>query len=1221
MEPGADLGPYRIDRELGSGGMGTVYAATGSDGTVALKVVHPHLLEAEGVLERFRREAEIGLSVRHPNVVRTHDYREIGGAHVLVMEYVEGQTLSGLRAELERVPEELCRHVAREVCKGLAAIQDAGVVHRDLKPDNVLITPDHVVKVMDLGVAKLVDAQLRLSQTGAFIGSVEYAAPEQFTGGETDHRTDLHALGVVLYELATGLHPYRGGSFHEVLRRVCEEAPRPLGQIDPQVSAFFEEVVHTLLVKDPRGRFASAAQLLDVLDRGEESTWWRDRSRAIQAETRRPVRRIRIPRETAVYGREDECRTLRELYGRASTGDGRVVLVEGEAGIGKSRLVDEFIARLQSDGESVNFLFGSFAPEGAGFSTGAFSTAYGEHLGEGGSADVLAQSPALVPAFDALLRGEPAPHDAVPLTRESLGTCFVHATRALAAERPTIVLIDDLHFAPPEARALFTLVAIAVPGHRVLLIGTMRPGVPEDWVTNLTRQEQTSRMELARLGPKDLASLLRDSLRSEALARSLGMQIAAKSDGNPFFAFEIIQGLREEQFLTRRADGSWTTTRRIDEIRIPSSVLDLVNARVADLTQEERDALDVAACWGYQFDPLLVGEVLGMARIPLLKLLSQIERKHRLVRSTGKRFVFDHHQVQEALYQGLPELLRESYHAALAEALEARSTSAGRDPTDVDGALCLELCEQFLRGARGDAAKPYLVPALTHLAARHLHARAVSLGGRALSEMGLLVGVERADILLRLDAALDMLGHREQQEEYGREALRLAEEAGDEPLAGRAAACLGMLCMRTTRYTDAERWFSRALEIARANGDRRATASALGSLGYVLRSVGRGVEAREHCEAGLAIRREIADRSGEAAETVNLGILNHSQGRLPEARECYERAREISRETGDVWIEANATGNLGGALMLEGQFDAARQHLERQLEISREIGNRNSEAGATAGLANVYTATGHLVRARELNETLRDICREIGFRHGEAVAMGNLGAVSHLLGQIEEALDHHGRYLALCREFGDREGEAHALHNLGATHREDERHADAEESLGASLVVCEEIGRNSLAAETQLILGSLRAAHDRGGGGHGEPGRAALEAARDLARDAGLSSVEVLARCELARLPDGDTADALARFTEHEERLGARERREARFLLWSVSRDRTHLEDAKRLMDESLSGVPDEYRDPMRIRLRVNREILAAWREEFGDTDAPRDDDGSTPTESPTRAG
>src|SRR6185295_611066 len=127
---------------------------------------------------------------------------------------------------------------------------------------------------------------------------------------------------------------------------------------------------------------------------------------------------------------------------------GQVVLIEGEAGIGKSRIVDELIGRLQRDGEGLNFLFGSYPPNGAATASGAFSSAYREQFGEDGCAGWLPQSPILVPAFDALLRGESAPPGVEPLTKDSLQTCFVHATRHLAASLPTIVLIDDLHFAP-----------------------------------------------------------------------------------------------------------------------------------------------------------------------------------------------------------------------------------------------------------------------------------------------------------------------------------------------------------------------------------------------------------------------------------------------------------------------------------------------------------------------------------------------------------------------------------------------------------------------------------------------------------------------------------------------------------------------------------------------------------------------------------------------------
>ena len=257
---GQTLGEHQIVSELGSGGMGTVYLAEGGTGPVAIKVVHSHLLEVPGVLDRFRREAEVGKQVRNENVVRTLDVDERDGTHYLVMEYVEGQTLRSLLAEMETVPESLCRHIGTEISKGLAGIHAAGIIHRDLKPDNVLITDAHVVKVMDLGLARLRSEAARLSQAGTFAGSVLYAAPEQFTtgGDDLDGRADLYALGLLLYELSTGQHPFADEDIAAVMHSQLNQEPTRPGDLNPQLSPFLEEFVLQLLAKDPDERFSSA---------------------------------------------------------------------------------------------------------------------------------------------------------------------------------------------------------------------------------------------------------------------------------------------------------------------------------------------------------------------------------------------------------------------------------------------------------------------------------------------------------------------------------------------------------------------------------------------------------------------------------------------------------------------------------------------------------------------------------------------------------------------------------------------------------------------------------------------------------------------------------------------------------------------------------------------------------------------------------------------------
>jgi tetratricopeptide (TPR) repeat protein len=779
--------------------------------------------------------------------------------------------------------------------------------------------------------------------------------------------------------------------------------------------------------------------------------------------------------------------------------------------------------------------------------------------------------------------------------------------RGLASERPTVLLVDDLHFASEESHSLFMSLALAAPGHRVLLVGTTRPGIDEKWAAELTRLPQTRQVPVGRLGPKDLALLLKDSFRSDELAQSLALQIGLKSDGNPFFAFEIIRGLREGQFITQKDDGTWVGTSVVADIKIPSSVLDLVNARIADLDDEDKDLLEVASCWGYEFDPVLVAEAAGVAAVPALKRFGRIEKTHRLVRASGRSVVFDHHQVQEALYLGILEQLREHYHAALAAALETRTKAADKDPGTLDGALCVDLCEHFLRGyactaagdadrtgavpdastggelaggefgsatgsgtdsstvsarlaptvplpspsePRGESALRYLAPAQTHLQRSYLNAQMITLTERALAVPGLLAGVPRAKALLQLAGPLEMLGRTGRLEACVREAERLADEAADDDLRRRAAMALGTLFVCISRPNEASDAFRRALELARVRGDRYAEALAEQALGTVDAAQIRRSEGRGHFERALAICREIGNRRGEAAAELGLGNVQPTH---TEAREYRERALAIFRELGDRRGEASALANLGIVFLSEGRVCEAKERFERALETFRWIGDRKHELSVAA----------------------------------------YVGAVLRMQGRLSESRERYERCLALGLEIGDREGEARSLLQLGRLSAERGEREVGEDQLLRSLAITKEVGPRWVQALTCHALGSLRAA-----AGAGERARETLAEALELAREVGDTETELLVHCELALLPDGDAADALAAFAEHGGRLWPEERRRARLLLWKITGNRTHLVEAKRLLDEAAGAADEETRALMLSSVRVNREIVAACRAE-----------------------
>jgi tetratricopeptide (TPR) repeat protein len=1239
---GTICGPYVLVQEVGSGAMGRVYLAhprkevagikTGTP--VALKVVHPFLMEREGFFKRFLREAEIGRFVRHENVVRVLDCDAArrGGetVHFVVMEYVEGQTLRGLLKELSTVPEELCRHVGREVAKGLSAIHAAGAVHRDLKPENVVITKENVVKVMDLGLARLTEEALALSSTGAFVGTVLYAAPEQLTGEpeDLDGRADLYSLGLVLYELATGTHPFPSARVWPAARKAIEGEPRRAGEVNPQLTAFFEEVVHTLLEKDREDRFFSAAKVLEVLTEGEGSKWWEERAKEVRARTRRPLRRVCIPRETAVYGREADLEALREAYGAARSGEGRVVLLEGEAGIGKTRLTDEFVGRLRAEGEDVNFLLGSYAPGGASAASGAFLTAYREQFGAEGLEetlkDFLTVTPGLIPAFAALLRGEPASEGKEPLTKDAIHTVFVHATQALSLERPTIVLIEDLHFAPEEGRALFTAVSLAAPGHRILLLGTMRPGVPEGFTAGLTRYPHVMKRTLSRLSEEDLSRLLAEALRSPQLSRELLPRIFRNSDGNPWFAFEILRSLRGSGSIARRADGTWKVREQIGDLDVPSSVADLIGSWIADISEPERELLDVAGCCGFTFEAELVAEAAGQAVVPALRHLAHLETDHRLVRSAGDRFEFDHHQVQETLYGRLSPPLAKRYHGAIAEALEKRGPPAG--------AVAVEICDHFLRAGRGENALPLLDAVLSRLRKTFQIDRAIDLLQRALALPGLLAGPPRVKTLIELADILDHAGRRDRQRLAVEEAIALSDAIGDPPLRVRSRFCMAQLladagrpldvhalCRETLdlallagdrkleghatanmglsasllgRISEAFAWLERGVGIRRELGDRRGEMQDQHHLGYGHLSVGRYAEAQPEFEQSLAIARELGDRRAEALACQGLGTMFEHLGRYPEARAQQERALAIFREVGYRMGQAGATGNLGNVAFYTGRFAEARRHFADSLAISREIGSPAEVASQTGNLGNAASALGLYAEAREFYAQELTINRDIRNVRGEPNALHHLGCIEYDLGRYGEARAYFEKSLALARSMGSRRGEWFALIYEAYVAMGEGSDAEAERLLDEAFAVEQAVGDCAFAGWRHAALGRLRMQQ-----GRTEEARDALSQALAIARERSEAEVAVRASAALATLPGGDLAEALRLFAEHGERVAVRIRVEARFLHFRATGDRAHLAEAKQLLDFLIEHAPPDCRESMLANVRLHREIAAAAKE------------------------
>ncbi len=273
IRTGSDFGPrYRIEVLIGQGGMGRVYKAYDRElnRTIAIKVVREGMMGETDALERFKQELVLASKISHKHILRIHDLGEVNGLKFITMAYVEGQDLHQILKESPKLPLERVVNFATQLAEALAAAHAEGVVHRDLKPQNILVDKNDQIYVSDFGLAKsFAEGAVGMTQTGAFLGTPRYMSPEQAQGKPTDGRSDLYAYGLILYEMATGDIPFSGKSSLELMYQRISVLPKNPRLINPELPNWLAQIIMRCLEKDTEARYQSAQELLADLKSGE----------------------------------------------------------------------------------------------------------------------------------------------------------------------------------------------------------------------------------------------------------------------------------------------------------------------------------------------------------------------------------------------------------------------------------------------------------------------------------------------------------------------------------------------------------------------------------------------------------------------------------------------------------------------------------------------------------------------------------------------------------------------------------------------------------------------------------------------------------------------------------------------------------------------------------------------------------------------------------------
>src|SRR5436309_662491 len=261
---------YEVKELLGTGGMGVVYRAFDRElqEPVAIKTLRPEALAGDGVaLERFKQEIRLARRIAHRNVVRTYDLGEVNGLYYLTMEYVEGTSLKQLIGTRGRLPVPVVLTIGKQLCRALEVAHEQGVIHRDIKPQNIVVDPTGFLKVMDFGIARLATPATGkgLTQEGMSIGTPDYMSPEQLSGLELDARSDLYSAGVVLFECLTARVPFEAASVYALIAKHLEQSPPDPRTLNAEISEALANVIMKAMAKEPADRYQSAAQMHDAL--------------------------------------------------------------------------------------------------------------------------------------------------------------------------------------------------------------------------------------------------------------------------------------------------------------------------------------------------------------------------------------------------------------------------------------------------------------------------------------------------------------------------------------------------------------------------------------------------------------------------------------------------------------------------------------------------------------------------------------------------------------------------------------------------------------------------------------------------------------------------------------------------------------------------------------------------------------------------------------------
>jgi tetratricopeptide (TPR) repeat protein len=963
-------GRYRIVGIAGVGGMGVVYRARDEELQVdtALKVLRPDLGGDPRVLERFRSELRLAREVSHKNVVRIHDIGEHEGLRFLTMRYVEGRSLSEILEKEGPLPAERAAAIARQVASALEEAHRAGVIHRDLKPGNILLDAEDVAYVTDFGVARSLGGD-GLTRAGAVVGTPDYLSPEQVAGDTVDARTDLYALGIVLFEMLTGQLPFRPGSQAEMLAQRLAGRARDLADVGVRAPRWLGAVVRRLLERSPARRYPSAAAVLEDLDRARVprpisrsplviaiaaaaviavalGMWIASRQRARApgasdaSDSLRPAAAPSAREAVAILPLADETADLSLAWtstgipemlasSLSETGDLRIldslrVLTNlRDLHLAAGRYDDSALSELAELWNAGRLVTGSVRRSGRALRVDLKLV----RVGPGGLASrtLSAEAPGpeglfrVVRDLSQRVRAELG-FSGSPAAEKPIATASVEAAKAYETGRQRLLAGDDLGAAPSFEQAV-----AADPG----------------FTPALERLAETYQ------------SLGRNEKAEAAVARAL----AAVGSSESRLAYRVrarhalLQGRPEEaekHFQQLLARFPFDAEPRLD-LAAAQAAQGHNSEAVATLKKAvEIDPGDPRAWFLLGKNAILAGDSARAASDYLVRALAL---HTRFGNEKGKADVLNAMGVAHQQLGEYPRAL-ESYTAAAAA-----------------------------RGRIGDD-----------------RGLASTMRNRAMVNVSL--GRSRG-------AEADLTRAR-----------KLFEKVGDKGGLSDVMNDFGLLHEGRGAYARALSAYQDALKIRRGMGDERLLAQSYDNVGYIYYLEGQYDNALVYWKQALDLRRKIGEKNGIVLSVQNMGFLQTAQGRWDEAMKSFVEALQDSRAIGFKNAEAISLGNIATLSAYRGRFGSALESFAAALALLKPLDLKPALAEFTLKESAVRLELGQLDEVRTLLTAAEAWLKETENREQAAELETVRGQWHAARGETDESRRAFARAIALAKESG-----------------------------------------------------------------------------------------------------------------------------------------------------------------------------------------------------------